>query len=43
MEERLAEMEEIIKKLTIEVDSLRKENEVLKAKNGPSGEDTTPS
>ncbi|XP_040996195.1 uncharacterized protein LOC121242392 [Juglans microcarpa x Juglans regia] len=41
MEERLVEMEEIMKRLTTEVDSLRKENEALKSRNGPSGEDAT--
>lgn len=43
MEEKIAEMKEMIKKLSTEVDSLHKENETLKSWNGPSGEDAIPS
>lgn len=34
-------MEEVVRKLTVEVKSLRKENDTLKTKNEPLGEDTT--
>lgn len=35
-------MEEVVKKLTAKVKSFWKENETLRAKNKPSGEDTAP-
>lgn len=36
-------MEEVVKKLITKLELLRKENEVLKARNGPLGEDMAPS
>lgn len=43
MEGRLAEIEEVVKKFTAEVESLQKENNILKARNRPSRKDIAPS
>lgn len=40
MERRLVETKEVVRKLITEVEYVWKENEALKAKNGPLGEGT---
>lgn len=39
MEGRMVEIEEVMRKLIAQLEAVWKENEVLKVKNSPSGED----